>query len=52
MQEVQWAGQEVGEGVQGRGWVTSGGSGSEGGIVEGEGALGAAVWGVSVSGGL
>ena len=26
MQEVQWAGQEVGEGVQGRGWVASGGS--------------------------
>ena len=38
--------------MQGRGWVTSGGSGSEGGIVEGEGALGTAVWGVAVSGGL
>ena len=41
MQEVQGAGQEVGEGVQGRGWVTSGGSGSGGAFV-GSGPQGAA----------
>ena len=64
MQEVQWAGQEVGEGVQGRGWVASGGS-VEGGVEpavrgrarpvlgrEGGGARGMAVQGAAVTGGV